>query len=105
MEVTLQCNGLCWNNIVLQEFAANDEDKVSQKLESNPDVLARVGKIACSGHEDRPLEGKTFCTARVTPTQYAIKGEIPPRPEDAYLYIKEVPGFELTVPLEQASSN
>lgn len=100
MEVNLRCargEEVCWNVEAIDAYA----DQVNAKetrLAGNPDLTVIPGKIACQGCVENQWGNGTFCSAQLTETQFAVAGERPPRPEDAFAATSQIPGFKMVKP-------
>jgi hypothetical protein len=84
---------LCWNVEPIARYVAAVEERETRLSQDNPDVVVHPGVIKCYGCEVMEFDLGTRCTATLTRTLYAVKGEVAPRAEDANGSLTEIPGM------------
>lgn len=87
----------CWNAEAINAYAA-DVDATEARLAGTPDLVVIPGKIACQGCVVNAFGRGTFCTAQLTETQVAVRGQRAPLPEAAHREASVIPGYEMIKP-------
>ena len=90
----------CWNRDAVMAYADQVNSREAQIAQQNPDVVVLPGRLVCYGCEVMEYDYGIKCTAQLTRTRYAVKGETEPRAEDAAGSLLEVPGLQSRAPSE-----
>jgi hypothetical protein len=92
---------LCWNKLAIGAYVEEVNENEARLARDNPDLSVIPGRIMCYGCEVMEYDYGIKCTAHLTRTRYAVKGEIEPRPEDAAdaaRSLSEIPGLQTRAP-------
>lgn len=90
----------CWNRQAVTAYGQQVNRREQQVAEHNPDVVVLPGRLACYGCEVMEFDYGVKCTASLTRTRYAVRGETEPRTEDAVGSLLEVDGLLSRAPAE-----
>ena len=90
----------CWNRQAVLSYADQVNRREQQVAEQNPDVVVLPGRLVCYGCEVMEFDYGVKCTASLTRTRYAVRGETEPRAEDAAGSLLEVEGLRSRAPAE-----
>jgi hypothetical protein len=90
----------CWNREAVGAYAEQVNRREAEVAEHNPDVVVLPGRLVCYGCEVMEYDYGIKCTAQLTRTRYAVKGETEPRAEDANGSLLEIPGMLSRAPSE-----
>ena len=90
----------CWNRQAVMAYVEQVNRREQQVAESNPDVVVLPGRLVCYGCEVMEFDYGVKCTASLTRTRYAVRGETEPRAEDAAGSLLEVEGLRSRAPAE-----
>ncbi len=90
----------CWNRQAVMTYADQVNRREQQVAEQNPDVVVLPGRLFCYGCEVMEFDYGVKCTASLTRTRYAVRGETEPRAEDAAGSLLEVEGLRSRAPAE-----
>lgn len=90
----------CWNRQAVASYAEQVNRREQQVAEQNPDVVVLPGRLVCYGCEVMEFDYGVKCTASLTRTRYAVRGETEPRAEDAAGSLLEVEGLRSRAPAE-----
>ncbi len=94
----------CWNRQAIGSYTDGVGEQERQLAARNPDLLLLPGLIKCYGCEVMEHDYGTKCTATLTRTRYAVRGEIEPRVDDAAASLAEIPGLLTRAPDELAAA-
>jgi hypothetical protein len=83
----------CWNREAIARYADQVNSREAQVAQANPDVVVLPGRLVCYGCEVMEYDYGIKCTASLTRTRYAVKGETEPRTEDAAGSLLEIEGL------------
>lgn len=90
----------CWNAPAVTSYADEVNRRERQVGQDNPDVTVLPGRLVCYGCEVMEYDYGVKCTASLTRTRYAVRGEIEPRAEDAKGSLLDIDGFRGRAPSE-----
>ena len=90
----------CWNRQAVMTYADQVNRREQQVAEQNPDVVVLPGRLVCYGCEVMEFDYGVKCTASLTRTRYAVRGETEPRAEDAAGSLLEIEGLRSRAPSE-----
>ena len=93
----------CWNRQAVLAHVDEMNRREQQVAERNPDVVVLPGRLVCYGCEVMDYDYGVKCTASLTRTRYAVRGELQPRSEDAVGSLSDVVGLRLRAPDEIAA--
>lgn len=90
----------CWNAAAVTGYADEVNRRERQLAQDNPDVAVLPGRLVCYGCEVMEYDYGVKCTATLTRSRYAVRGEIEPRSEDAKGSLLDIPGFQGRAPAD-----
>ena len=90
----------CWNRQAVTAYVDQVNHREQQVAERNPDVVVLPGRLVCYGCEVMEFDYGVKCTASLTRTRYAVRGETEPRAEDAAGSLLEVEGLRSRAPAD-----
>ena len=96
MQVEIRTGGggvECWNVEAITRFAAEVDERESQLARGNPDLAVLPGRVKCYGCMIQDYGYGIRCSAELTRTRYAVRGEIEPRLQDATTTHLEIPAL------------
>src|SRR3712207_7121413 len=68
----------CWNRQAVTAYAEQVNRREAQIAQQNPDVVVLPGRLVCYGCEVMEYDYGIKCTAQLTRTRYAVRGETEP---------------------------
>jgi hypothetical protein len=96
MQVEIRTGGggvECWNAEAITRFAAEVDEREAQLAQANPDLAVLPGRVKCYGCMIQDYGYGIRCSAELTRTRYAVRGELEPRLQDAAANHLEIPAL------------